>query len=181
MVLLAAVVLAGCGSGEDDIPPPPDYAEKLAGSPPKLAALHEQENELIDGGTDEFDAKIASLKGYPIVVNVWASWCGPCRSEFPLIQQAAADYGKKVAFLGVNVEDAKDLAGNFLADYPVPFPSFFDQKAQIADDLGATHGYPATFFYDAQGEKTAEKHGEFPDQELLDQYIQEYAIQGRQG
>lgn len=181
VALLAGVVLAGCGSSDDDIPPPPDYAKKLAGSPPPLAALHEQGDELLDGGRDAYDARIAELKGFPIVVNVWASWCGPCRNEFPLIQQAAAEYGKEVAFLGVNVEDDKELAGNFLADYPVPFPSYFDQKAELADDLGATHGYPATFFYDENGEMVGEKHGEFPDQETLDQYIQDYAFGGQSG
>ncbi|MBN8866618.1 MAG: TlpA family protein disulfide reductase [Solirubrobacterales bacterium] len=173
-------LIAGCGSGDEDAPPPPDYAKKLAGSPAPLAALHEQGNELLSGGLDAYDKRIESLKGFPVVVNVWASWCGPCRQEFPYFQQASANMGKKVAFLGVNAEDADDLAGDFLADHPVPYPSYTDPKAEIAGEVGGV-GYPRTVFYDANGKLIQTHSGGFPDQASLDEAIQQYAVEGRSG
>ena len=88
----------------------PDYERALAGSPAPLAALHGQANELLPGGTDAYEQRIAALRGYPVVVNVWASWCGPCRFEFPILQKLSARYGKRVAFLGVDSQDSDDAA-----------------------------------------------------------------------
>jgi cytochrome c biogenesis protein CcmG/thiol:disulfide interchange protein DsbE len=153
---LAGIVAGGtigCGtSGEGDYGGEhPDYAKALAGSPPPLAALHRQADELLPGGLDAYERRIASLKGYPAVVNVWASWCGPCRLEFPTFQRLSADYGQRVAFLGVNSQDSDDAARTFLGEAPVPYPSYSDGNKAIANDLGAV-GLPATAFYDREGE-----------------------------
>ena len=75
-----------------------------------------------------------SLRGYPVVVNVWASWCGPCRFEFPHFQRAAAAYGKRVAFLGIDSQDSDDAAATFLREEPVPYPSYTDPDEEIADE-----------------------------------------------
>jgi len=181
VVLLAALSVGGCGSDEYEGSPAPDYGSMLAGSPPRLAAIHDQADELLPGGLDAYDARIAELKGFPVVVNVWASWCGPCRSEFPLLQQASAERGKEVAFLGVNSDDDEDAAETFLSMNGLSYPSYLDPDKRIANDIGATHGFPATAFYDADGELTMVKHGEFRDQEELDRYIQDYAVAGRPG
>lgn len=173
---LAGASLAGCGSGGEEAPPAPDYAQKLAGSPAPLAALHDQADELLPGGLSAYDRRIDSLEGFPAVVNVWASWCGPCRSEFPLLQQASAEMGTRVAFLGVNSDDNADAAATFLSSHPVPYPSYSDPDKEIANDLGAVRGFPVTAFYDASGERTYVKHGEFRNQEELDDHIREYAL-----
>lgn len=175
---LAGLAVTGCGSGEEDAPPAPDYAKELAGSPAPLAALHDQADELLPGGTDAFNERIGELEGFPAVVNIWASWCAPCRAEFPHFQQVSAEMGKEIAFLGVNSQDDDEAARNFLSTHPVPYPSYVDRDKKIANELGATHGLPATAFFDAEGELTYVKHGEFRDQADLEQHIGEYATGG---
>lgn len=160
---------------------PPDYAKVLAGSPPALAAIHKQSNELLGGGKDAFDARMDELKGFPAVVNVWASWCGPCRAEFPHLQDAGANLGKKVAFLGVDSDDDADAAKTFLEANPVPYPSYSDPDKKISAALGATHGFPATAFFDAEGKQTFIKHGPYTSQQELEDDIRAYAIEGGSG
>ena len=85
------------------------------------------------------------------MVNLWASWCVPCRQEFPILQKLSARYGKKVAFLGVNSEDSDDAAATFLEEAPVPYPSYNDPDKEIYDSLGG-YGFPNTAFYNRSGE-----------------------------
>lgn len=177
-LLMAALAIAGCGSsqGGDYGGQHPDYASALAGSPAPLAALHRQADLLLPGGPDAYEARIAALHGYPAVVNVWASWCGPCRFEFPRLQQAAADYGKRVAFLGVDSEDSDDAARAFLEEAPVPYPSYTDPDKDIADSLGASLGFPDTAFYDRSGKLVYLKQGPYSDPAELRADIERYAL-----
>jgi thiol-disulfide isomerase/thioredoxin len=175
---VAALLLgAGCGTsaGGDYGGEHPDYAKALAGSPPPLAALHRQADKLLPGGLAAYEARIAKLRGYPVVVNVWASWCGPCRFEFPIMQEAAARYGKRVAFLAVNSQDSDAAAEQFLREAPVPYPSYTDPGKDIARSLGAG-GYPATAFYDRQGEMVQLKQGPYTDLAGLRADIELYAL-----
>jgi cytochrome c biogenesis protein CcmG/thiol:disulfide interchange protein DsbE len=180
--VLALATVAGCGAGGDGGgEPAPDYAAELAGAPAPLAAIHKQSDELLDGGIEAFDSRIAELEGYPVVVNVWASWCGPCRAEFPHFQELGAKLGKKVAFLGVDSDDDADAAATFLRDNPVPYPSYSDPDKEIYDSLEAAPGFPATAFFDAEGNRTYTKHGQYPDMEALEEDIRAYAIEGGEG
>jgi cytochrome c biogenesis protein CcmG, thiol:disulfide interchange protein DsbE len=173
-----ALALAGCGSsqGGDYGGEHPDYAAALAGSPPALAALHRQANELLPGGRDAYEARIATLRGHPAVVNVWASWCGPCRFEFPHFQQAAADYGKRVAFLGIDTQDSDDAASTFLEEAPVPYPSYTDPGKDIDNAIGASLGLPDTAFYDRRGKLVYLKQGPYDDEAELRADIERYAL-----
>jgi cytochrome c biogenesis protein CcmG, thiol:disulfide interchange protein DsbE len=177
--LIFVLLFAGCGaSGGDYGGEHPDYATALAGSPPLLAALHRQANELLGGGKDAYEERIAALRGYPAVVNVWASWCGPCRFEFPHFQQAAADYGKRVAFLAVDSQDSDEAAATFLEEAPVPYPSYTDPDEKITDSLGASLGLPDTAFYDRRGELVYLKQGPYDDLAELRADIERYALGG---
>jgi cytochrome c biogenesis protein CcmG/thiol:disulfide interchange protein DsbE len=128
--------------------------ERLRGAPAPLAALHEQANELLPGGKTAFQAQLRSLIGHPVVVNKWASWCGPCRAEFPIFQSLATQRGRRIAFLGVNGNDKRPAAMRFLERYPVPFPSFEDPDEAISRAIDAPANYPVTVFVDQRGRTT---------------------------
>ena len=182
LALAAAVLLAaaGCGSssGGEYGGKHPDYTRALAGAPAPLAAIYEQPNRLLAGGTDAYEERLAGLRGYPAVVNVWASWCGPCRFEFPLFQQAAARYGKRVAFLGIDSQDSDDAAATFLEEAPVPYPSYTDPGEEIAESVGASLGLPDTAFYDRRGDLVNLKQGPYRDAAELRADIERYALGG---
>ena len=92
---LGVLALSACGSGSgEDGGASPDYAKALAGAPKPLAKLYEQPNQLLPGGADAYEQRLADLRGYPVVVNKWASWCGPCREEMPWFQRLSAQIGR---------------------------------------------------------------------------------------
>ncbi|HEX5592820.1 MAG TPA: TlpA disulfide reductase family protein [Solirubrobacterales bacterium] len=177
VVALATLAIGGCGSSaESGDGSHPDYAKALAGAPPPLAALYKQSNDLLPGGQDAFEKRLAGLHGYPVVVNVWASWCGPCREEFPVLQQLSARYGKRVAFLGVNSEDSSDAAATFLREEPVPYPSYTDSGKGILESLGGLGGFPDTAFFDKSGELVNLKQGPYRDDSELEADVRRYAL-----
>lgn len=92
---------------------------------------------------------LAQLHGTPVVVNVWASWCGPCNQEAPLLHQGAIDQ-PGVQFLGVDILDSREGAIGFIRRYSLPYPSLFNPSGTIRDSLGVI-GQPDTLFYDAEG------------------------------
>jgi cytochrome c biogenesis protein CcmG/thiol:disulfide interchange protein DsbE len=147
---------------------------KLAGAPAPLAALHEQSNSLLDGGAKAFDRRIAQLEGHPAVINKWASWCRPCRAEFPIFQQVATEHGKKIAFLGLNAEDKRPAAERFLSDRPLPYPSYEDPDEEIARELEAPKYFPMTVFVDANGKTAFIKAGEYTSRAELEADIDRY-------
>jgi thiol-disulfide isomerase/thioredoxin len=150
--------------------------QELAGAPAPLAKLHAEDSRLLTGGRDAFKARLAELKGHPVVVNKWASWCGPCRAEFPDFQKASVKYGKRVAFLGVDGNDNRGDAQKFLEQYPVPYPSYEDPSGEIAQVLNATVAFPTTVFYDRRGKVAYLHQGQYLTGAKLDQDIQRYAL-----
>jgi thiol-disulfide isomerase/thioredoxin len=148
---------------------------KLDGAPAALAALHEQANQFLPGGRKELDAQLRELRGHPVVVNVWGSWCGPCRVELPIIQRASLDWGKRVAFLGVDTKDNRTAARALLNDIPVTYPSIDDGDAKIFNHFGL-RGAPSTIYYDAAGKQTYLHQGQYLDRAQLDADIKRYAI-----
>jgi thiol-disulfide isomerase/thioredoxin len=176
--VVPALLVGGCGSSADSGDGShPNYARALAGSPAPLAALHKQANDLLTSDDDAFAKRIAQLRGYPVVVNVWASWCGPCREEFPLLQQLSARYGKRVAFLGLNSEDSNAAAATFLREEPVPYPSYTDPGKEIFDSMDAV-GFPDTAFYDKSGKLLYLKQGPYREDAELEADLRRYALQG---
>ena len=100
------------------------------------------------------EVTLASFFGKPIVLNFWASWCGPCKMEMPEIQKFYDKYGQEIHFLLVSVDDSLDAAKTFISDSGYTFPVYFDTTSVGAYTYGAS-SIPLTFFIDAQGNLTA--------------------------
>jgi len=99
---------------------------------------------------EEFDALLAAST-QPMVVNLWASWCIPCRSEAPLLRQAHALLGDDVVFLGIAVEDAPSNSVAFIEEFELAFENRSDQSGSIRGHLGGI-GMPVTVFVRPGGE-----------------------------
>jgi len=116
-----------------------------------LGELHAQAGRLLGSG-HALDARIHQLRGLPIVINVWASWCAPCREDFPRFASASVRYGSQVAFLGADIDDAPNDARAFLARNPVGYPSYETSDKQLAADIPRhLKDLPTTVFIDPAG------------------------------
>ena len=173
------MTLVGAGAPGVPAPSATQTRTRLAGSPKPLAALHAQGGQLLGGGAVAVRARLRALRGRPVVVNEWASWCPPCGQELPLFAAAAARYGTRVGFLGLNVNDSGSAAQRFLARHPVSYPSYFDDGAKAATALGGFVGLPTTVFIDAAGDVVAVHAGRYPDARSLEVDIERHALEGR--
>ncbi|MEZ5379544.1 MAG: TlpA disulfide reductase family protein [Acidimicrobiales bacterium] len=114
---------------------------------------------------ESFAQVLAGQRGRPVVVNVWASWCAPCRAEMPLLQAAADEYEAEVTFLGVASNDQVADAEQFMVDVGVGYPNVFDTDGSIARAF-AVSAYPSTFVFDRDGVITARVDGGISEQRL---------------
>jgi thiol-disulfide isomerase/thioredoxin len=176
-LLTVVALLAGCASAggpRSAAPPRAVAAHSLAGSPAALAALHAQASRLLGGGAPAFRARLRGLRGHPVVVNKWASWCGPCRVELPFFQRLGVELGRRVAFLGVDSQDSDRDAVGFLRRYPVSYPSYHDPDQKVAAVFGATLSFPTTAFYDARGRLSFVHQGAYATEAKLREDIRHY-------
>lgn len=111
----------------------------------------------------------AALRGAPLVINFWASWCAPCRREQPMLQSLAEEYEPRgVRFLGVNSRDSNtDAAQEFIEEYAVTYPSVADESGKVAFDFKISAGLPGTIVVDADGTILYRKQGEITREELV--------------
>jgi cytochrome oxidase Cu insertion factor (SCO1/SenC/PrrC family)/thiol-disulfide isomerase/thioredoxin len=149
----------------------------LVGSPAPLAAIHAQSSELVDGGQTALDARIKALHGYPIVLNIWGSWCAPCVSEFGLFGKASVQYGKRVAFLGADTDDSAADAQAFLKQHHVSYPSYATTDTSLDKILvGGLQGTPTTVFISPAGKVLTAIPESYKSLGELDTDIENYAL-----
>jgi cytochrome c biogenesis protein CcmG/thiol:disulfide interchange protein DsbE len=173
--LLALVSLtSACGAEETRSAAP--IATKASGDP--LGQLEAEQNQLLDGGKSAFTQRLAELRGHPVVVNQWASWCAPCRFEFPFFRDQAEKLRGRVAFLGVNSRDKRGSASAFLSKLPVPFPHFYDEDTSIARLFRGGRAWPTTAFYKADGKLVFTHMGAYASEDKLAEDIERYVLSG---
>jgi thiol-disulfide isomerase/thioredoxin len=152
-LVLTFALLAGCGGGTE---------------PRQEARLPADPYELPEYDLERYRALIGTLKGTPVVVNFWGSWCPPCEDEAPHLATVAKEYEGRVQFLGVDIVDAREPAREFIRRYGWPYPSLFDPTAAIRDGLGYV-GQPITLIYDREGRLVWDKTGTIDADELREQ------------
>ena len=188
-VAVVAIALgSGCGAGDDDSGDPgsanPDSAVTLEEArapvkkaPPELVSLREEANEILEGGGEAFDARLTEFSeaGIPVVINKWASWCAPCREEFPDFQEQSLERGDEIAFIGLLSNDGPETGETFLSGLPLPYPTYLDSDQEIADDLEIAREFPTTLILGSDGEVAYTKYGQYADGEDLAADIERYA------
>lgn len=100
--------------------------------------------------SDDGRVALAELRGYPVVLNFWASWCGPCKDEAPILEAASKRWAGKVTFVGIDVKDFRGDARDFVERYAITYPNVYDGKGSTVGRYGVT-GFPETYFVDAEG------------------------------
>lgn len=101
-----------------------------------------------DGAT----ISLAELRGKPVIINFWASWCPPCRDEAPLLERTWRAYKDRgLVFLGVNIQDRREDALSYMREFNITYPSGPDPNGEIAIDYGVS-GLPVTFFVSREGQ-----------------------------
>jgi thiol-disulfide isomerase/thioredoxin len=167
LLVLVGVMVPSC-SGSSPNPPPASGSPAIVATSAPLLPTTTPGLPAFD--PQKMDSLLAQLKGTPVVLNIWASWCGPCRDEAPLLSAAAHTYGNRVQFLGVDILDQTNAAVAFTKEFHVPYPSVSDPLGDIRNDLGLL-GQPDTIFIDAQGTKVKTLSGALTAR-LLDSEIQ---------
>lgn len=103
--------------------------------------------------------KLSAFRGKPLLINVWASWCGPCREEMASLNRLSRRYGgKQFAMIGISTDDYPEAAKAFLQKSQTPFAHFIDQQLLLEDMLGADR-LPLTLLIDSQGRVLGKFYG----------------------
>lgn len=201
-VVAAAVSLSACASsetaGELVKAPSPNTSSRDAqhGEPPRdpeMLALMQEVNldpcptpvpnpdAAIPGLPDQvFDClgdtsaiSLAQVRGKPMVVNVWASWCSPCIAESPLLEKTSRELDDEVDFIGINLEDDPTSALQFMQDFGITYPSVIDHSGDTRAPLTIL-GPPVTYFVTPEGVITGRWDGAIPSEEKFYALLQQY-------
>jgi cytochrome c biogenesis protein CcmG, thiol:disulfide interchange protein DsbE len=179
VVLVVGLVQLGGSSPAPTSPAKLTLAQmraRLSGSPAPLAALHDQAGELLPGGVRAVQDRLSALRGHAVVINKWASWCVPCRSELGAFQRTSVAEGRRVAFIGIDSADTNRAdALAFLRAFPVSYPSYYDQSGEVGSTITGSTFTPVTVFLDPGGRQYIHQ-GPYPSQAKLERDVRRYAL-----
>lgn len=168
-IMVLGAAMAGCSSNSTHAPSTPVPSTP---APPPVQPS-EGENLAPDFELQSLDGKpvaLSSLRGKPVMLNFWATWCGPCRAEMPYIQQVFEDKewtDRGLVILAVNVGDSSSKVREFMKNNGLSFRALLDTDASVARDYNVT-AIPATFFIDKNGIMKDVRIGAFPSKEEID-------------
>ncbi|HET9672125.1 MAG TPA: TlpA disulfide reductase family protein [Actinomycetota bacterium] len=164
-LLTLAIVAISCGPAPPSAPEGP-RPSVVAGNATTAPLLPRHADALPASDPDRFARLLDQLRGTPVLVNVWGSWCPPCEEEMPRLVAAHAEYGDRVQFVGIDILDSRTEARAFIAEHGIRFPSVFDVDDAIKPSLGQ-FGQPVTVFYDREGAFVTSWAGPIPEDRLL--------------
>lgn len=168
-VLAATLIVTGCSSSEvvDFGATPSEDAARLpaddgvdVADAPAPEEIPPPDARLVDGGWPEAAAVVAreAAAGRPTLINLFASWCAPCRAEMPMLLEASADH-PDVAFLGIDHMDRREDGQAFVDEFGIDFPTLYDVDGDVAYAVGG-RGMPTTVIFDADGRLAGRVVGE---------------------
>jgi len=154
VILVTGSILSGCSNGGavDTF--------TIKGAPMKLPT-----SQLAPVDAKNFQRILVGLRGKPVLVNIWASWCVPCRAEAPILRRASADLDGKVVFLGVAARDDPAASQAFLDEFSITYPNLSDQAGEVPS-LVAMRGYPTTIAIDRNGKIRGSSFGGLTENRL---------------
>ena len=112
-----------------------------------------------------FEGVLVGLRGTPVIVNIWASWCAPCRTETPLLERTWEAQKGSVVIIGVDSKDTPEAGVGFMREFDVSYPNIFDLNGDIRARLGL-RGFPTTYVFDADGKLRTTIVGGLTEQRL---------------
>jgi cytochrome c biogenesis protein CcmG/thiol:disulfide interchange protein DsbE len=184
ILVLVTVLATGCAVG---VPPggagpavPADDAEPVSARgvapcstlPQRQAPAPRRDAELLPDIalrclTSSAAVQLRELRGKPMVINMWATWCGPCRTEMPMLEAANDDYDGRVTFIGVNTKDASTSAASFLEEVGVSYAQLVDPSAELLRSTRVP-GLPVTLAVAADGAVVGQHAGALDRAQLDD-------------
>ena len=148
LIMMAVLLLTGCAAApmEEKVP------ETTVPAATEEEKTYAPDFAMVDGEGNE--VKLSDFVGKPVILNFWASWCGPCKAEMPDFEEAYQEYGDEIQFVIVNLTDGRsetlETAKAFLEDAGYTFPVYFDTQMAGASAYGV-NSIPRTYFIDAEG------------------------------
>ena len=130
-------------------------------------------DQVFDCLGDSSQISLAKLRGMPMVINVWASWCPPCIAELPLLEKMSQELTGQVDFIGINLEDNPTKALQLMQDFDIKYPAVFDPAGDTRAPLTIL-GPPVTYFVTSNGIIAGRWDGAIPDQETFDTLLKQF-------
>ena len=155
IILASVLLLAGCLPGSEPVEPRAEDA----------APDFQLQN--LDGQ----DVSLSDFRGKPVLLNFWATWCGPCRGEMPYLEQIYQEWSNNgLILLTINIGESSSQIGDFMREYNLSMPVLLDIRKTIAEEYNIT-AIPTTFFIDKDGIIQEKIIGAFPDKESIERHL----------
>jgi cytochrome c biogenesis protein CcmG/thiol:disulfide interchange protein DsbE len=168
---VAAALIAVLAVGLADRPERRQSGPRSAASATRVPGAGDPAPVLMDIEPQRFPAVLESARPRPVMVDFWASWCEPCRFEMPFITRLRTKYLGRIEFIGVNYQDAREPAEEFIREFKLNFPTYRDPDGKIGEGQGGIAGMPTAIFYDREGREVVRRTGAFPSEAKMEEAL----------